>query len=167
MKKRVNPVSILIVVISVIGSAFGLLLIFNSQVPEGLIVIGCSVILTALPSLMKPVEQSDVRVESKESDAITLSDVENASVLCKFAGRCRIGDMPSQDCTLLITEISVEFLSIKGKKIAALLRKNITSVKIVNSHTIVLNISDIGDYKFVCNDTNAIDFINQLLNHAA
>lgn len=175
MGKKVNPVSILIIVIAIVGLVCGGLLIFNERVPEGLIVIGCSVILTALPSLMKPAEQSNsevqpkskTKVKAKKSDTVTIRDVENASILCKCTGRCRIGDASGQECMLRITETSVEFLLMSGKMLASALRTNISDVKHANSHTLTMSMKNVGDVKFVSNDTGSLAFINQLLCRAA
>ena len=176
MGKKVNPVGILIIVVAIVGLVCGGLLIFNERVPEGLIVIGCSVILTALPSLMKPAEPSVAEIKSKpakkvkKSDVVTVRDVENASILGKCAGRCRIDGGAGQECTVRVTETSVEFVLTNDKMLTSALRTNISDVECVNSHTItmVTHSLDVSkSIKFVSNDTSSLTFINQLLNRVA
>ena len=170
MKKKINPVGIIVIVIAVIGLVFGGLLIFNERLPEGLIVIGCSAILTALPSLMTPAENTKAKTsqsEPKKSGNLTVRDVVNASILCTCVGRCRINDGAGSDCTLRVTETSLEFVAAKDKMIASPLRKNISEAKSTNSHTLILTDKNGKVYKFVSNDTNAIGFITQLFNRAA
>lgn len=169
VKKKVSPLSVIIYIIAIAGIAVGGFCIFINKLPEGLIVIGCSVILSVLPSLLKPgsFDAADDSLDEDGPVVFTAKEIKNAAVICSYVGRCRIGDAQSMDCTLRITETSVEFLTAKGKIIIAPLRMDIDNVEVVNCHTVVMTVKGDDKCKFVCNDTSAITSIHQVLSRTA
>lgn len=151
MKKKIHPVRLVIIIAAVVNLVLGCLFILYRRIPESLIVIGCSVILTALPGLMNPVKQN-ADGDAADKDFVKYS----------FVGRCKIGAGESKDCTVCITDSQVLFVS-KKDKLAVLSRENIDSVEVANSHTIVMNESTCGECKFICNDVTAIVQMQELL----
>ena len=166
MKKKIHPLSILFIIVGIAGIAFAGLCLYNQQIPAAIIVLGCSVVMFAFPSMLNTsavstdADSDDEPVEPVKTKSATKN---KGSLLGTYNGRCRTLDKVASDCTLQVSTTRVDFMSVKGEKLFGMLRSSIKNVSMPNSHTVVLTVES-GDYRFISNDANSVQHVYKLLN---
>lgn len=157
---------IMAIVLGIIGILVAGLCVYSFRIPEAIIILGCSILMMALPSVVYSMNGSHMTVAEKQvvkkENATKLN--KNDTVLLTVKGRCRVMNDASEDCIMSIMESYVDFRGLKNEKILKITRNHITDVKTPNAHTLVIIANKSDECKFICNDVSLIQSAIQILN---
>ena len=166
--KKIHPLSIVFMIVGVAGIAFAGWCLYNQQIPGALVIVGCSIVMFAFPSMLNgPAAGSDDSYVSKSVGSNKSASVGNSDkgvLIGTFNGRCRMPDKSSNDCTMQVSTTRLDFKARNGQKLFGMLRSSIKNIVMPNSHTIVLSVES-GDYRFISNDADDIQHAYKMLTH--
>lgn len=139
MKDKV--LNIIISILAVITVAIGCLCFFYSRIPEGLIIIGCTIVTCLIVSALKEKTYPSRKAVQKAGGRL----------LVQLKGVCRINGEHGNECVLQLYENGV-YVDMPKNNMSLVKYSDVELQDSQSVHHIQLNVDGIGVFRFVCDN---------------